>query len=170
MRRYSMSFIFAGLLALTLTGGTALGQVTDSQDNTVNVPVVLSLTAPADQSITHDGTNTDQVLDTDTEWVARSNNRAGATLSVAGPDFENTADATLTRPTKLDMTKSSGGNWSVTAASDTSDGGTATVTADSSGPGTGRLDVVVTFVESTTTDIAPDGTYTTTVTGTLTAK
>lgn len=170
IQKYIYIIVCTVSMLLAFIRDTATAQDTASQDNTVNVPVVLSLTAPADQSINHDGTNTDQVLDTDTEWVARSNNRAGATLNIEGPDFENGADASITRSTKLDLTKSSGDNWSVTAASDQSGGGMATVTAESDGPGTGRFDVVVTFVESTTTDIAPSGTYTTTVTGTLAAK
>ncbi len=161
--------ICPGLFLATAAGGGE--QATAIQVNAVTVPAVSLVSAPAAQSITHDGTNTDQVFDGTSGWTVQSNSRSGATLSVTGTPFVNQSNTARTRPARLNLALASGAHWGVeTAAGQTAGGNPAAVSAESSGAGSARFTVAVTFVETTTDAVAPSGTYRMTVTGTLTAK
>jgi hypothetical protein len=64
----------------------AMAQTTDTQRFTVTVPSTLSITGPADQVLTHDATNNDQVFSPGAlaanHWQVLCNSNAGATVNL----------------------------------------------------------------------------------------
>ena len=155
----------------------AFAQTTASQQFNVVVPSVLSITAPAAVSINHNQTDANQVFPAQS-WVAQCNNSLGAVLNMStATAFRNTVGATTyKRNAQLALALASsdaGSGWSVTTASDATNYAgadeVATVSARSTAPGDASFNLTVTFLDTDFSVLAA-GTYTTVVTGTITAN
>lgn len=168
--------VLAAVAALAY-GQTAFAQTLDDQVFTVTVPSLLSITAPANQTIdtTTDQTDGNKVFTpsgpTD-HWSVTCNSSNGATvdLTALSPFINGTSQ----RDARLDLAIGSGGpNWGVSVATDVTDYGggtnTATVQATSTAPGDGGLALTVTFVNTTYADLT-EGDYVMTVRGTISAN
>ena len=167
--RISVSFALA--VAVTLGFSSSLfGQATDSQQFTVVVGDAISITAPADVSITHNMTDSNQPF-SQQAWNVYTSNALGAGVTLDMGRFINTSNASYFREGQLDLAVLSSdatASWVVgTASDDTSATGTASVDASSSGPGSGQLGVSVVFLETDASTLA-SGDYVATVTGTIT--
>lgn len=170
------SRITLAVAALTLFAGQAMGQATDDQLFTVEVPVVLTMTAPADAEITHDTTNANQAFPAGT-WTVECNGVDGATATFATATvFTHTTDNAYKRDVKLSLalgTADTGSGWAVTTPTDQTDRANtdpvAQVVAASTAAGNATLNLTVEFVDNSYSTLAA-GDYTTTVTGTLTAN
>lgn len=168
--------VLAAVVALCY-GPSAFAQTQDDQVFTVTVPSLLSITAPANQTIdtTTDQTDGNKVFTPSgpTEhWAVTCNDADGASVDLTAlTPFVNGASQ---RDAQLDLAIGSGGpNWVVDTASDVTDYGagtnTATVEASSSAPGNGGLALTVTFVNTTYADLT-EGNYVMTVRGTISAN
>lgn len=169
--------VFAGVQSVN-------AQTTDSQKFTVTVPSTLSITGPADQTLTHDTTNNNQVFSpgavTANHWAVLCNAGAGATVNLAtSTPFTHTTNNTYKRDAKLDLSVSSTDNngaaaiWSVSTASDQTNyvgaDSNASVQATSAMPGKGTLALTVTFITNTYSTLL-QGDYQIDVVGTITAN
>jgi len=178
MKSFARLLVPGILMALAVLAPSTAWAEAKSQSNTVTVSPVLTLTAPAAASITHDGEDTNQAF-TAASWGIESNNAAGATVTFAVSDvFVHSVANSYKADVKLDLalsTSDSGSGWTVTTATDTTDYAAATadlaasVVASSTAAGDAALDLSVTFVSSDHSLLAA-GDYAVTVTGTLTAK
>ena len=173
------------LITLTVTCRSAIAQTTDTQTFTVTVPSSLSITAPSNESLTHDGTNNNQVFTPGAtpadHWQVLCNSANGASVSLKTLSaFTHTTDGSYERDARLDLTVSytdvdSGGAaiWTSGIASDQTDyasgDGEAEVTASSGVPGRASLAVQVTFITDTYSTLL-EGDYVTTVEGTISAN
>lgn len=168
--------VLAAVVALSM-GQSAFAQTTDDQVFTVTVPSLLSITAPANQTIdtTTDQTDGNKVFTPATaadHWAVTCNSVNGATVNLTAlSPFVNGASQ---RDAQLDLAIGSGAtNWGVTVASDVTDyaGGTntASVQAQSSAPGDGGLALTVTFINTTYSNLT-EGDYVMTVRGTISAN
>ncbi|MCA9057940.1 MAG: hypothetical protein KDA85_05555 [Planctomycetaceae bacterium] len=169
-------FAFAGVLH---------AQTTDTQRFTVTVPSSLSITAPADRTLTHDTTNNSQVFtpggDTANHWAVLCNSSAGASVNItATSPFTHTSDSTYKRDAALNLAVSSSDNtgggssiWAVTQSTASTDYAnavnTASVTASSAQPGKATLALTVTFVTNTYSTLL-QGDYVVDVVGTIAAN
>lgn len=164
------------VLLLASSASTAMAQSTASQRFTVTVPSAISITAPANASLTHDETENNQFFPAQ-NWIVRGNSLAGVTVSFStGSAFQHTTDVNARRDASLGLTvNSSVGSaaWVVNQGSDTTDhannDGIATVQVSSNGFGLANLDVTVGFITNEFGSF-PAGDYETTVTGTVTAN
>lgn len=177
MKRQSV--LLLAILLLMGIAGTARGQANDTESFTVTVDPVLTIAAPlASTSITHDGTDTNQVF-TAQRWTVTQNASAGASVTFATDQaFTHTTATTSKRDAKLDLSlfsSDTGSGWSVTTATDQTAFGAATpdgvaqVAASATAAGDAAFDLTVTFVETDFSTL-PSGNYTMTVTGTITAN
>ncbi|MEZ6123099.1 MAG: hypothetical protein R3C49_08000 [Planctomycetaceae bacterium] len=170
--------IFARCLcavAAVVMGNTAFGQA-PTQQFTVVVDSVLTLTAPADLSITHDTTDANQTFGL-ANWGVLSNHGTGATVDFTTTQvfqngtFERDLEMTVSVVT-TDNDISSNPVWSVnptltTYASDyNANNRTGHVQATSSSPGNATLGLQMVFVDNDYS-LLPSGNYTVTVTGTI---
>lgn len=166
-------------VAVFLTAGSSVyAQTTGTQQFTVVVGDIMSITAPTDVSITHDGTDADQGFGTAaSSWDVLCNQGAGATVTfVTDGLFTNTVGTnTYTRDYTMDLAVSSDPDsvWSTVAGSaswaSATDGAIGTVQAESSGPGNSSLTLDVTFIDSDYSQL-PSGSYTMGVTATIVAN
>ncbi|MFO1002879.1 MAG: hypothetical protein U0936_21315 [Planctomycetaceae bacterium] len=139
--------------AIAALSQTVSAQTTDTQRFTVTVPSTLSITGPADQTLTHDTTNNNQVFapgsNTADHWAVQCNSGAGATVNLrTNTPFTHTSNSTYKRDAKLDLAVSSSDNngtsaiWTVSTASDQTNyagsDNVAAVQATSSQPGKAR--------------------------------
>lgn len=169
------SLCIAGCLSLVLSS-VASAQETDTQTFNVDVPVSLSIAAPtASETITHDETDDDQSFAVQT-WDVAGNPGAGVNVSFStGSAFTHNTNSAFKADVKLNLTvkSESGADFTVPTFEDTTSiagsDETATVVASSDGPGTAELDLAVTFITGAFTDLAA-GTYSTTVTGTISSN
>ena len=174
MKTFSLTR-FAVLSVLIGSATTVMAQ-TDSQKFTVVVPSNLSITAPADISITHDESDADQTFATQ-QWVVKGNELNGVSVSFATDQaFKHSTEPTYKRNVKLDLSVASSlgpATWSISQATDTTDyigaDEVATVAASSNGVGRATFDLAVTFITDSFGTFA-SGNYETTVTGTVTSN
>lgn len=168
-----------GILALgfvTLMTADLSAQTTATQKFTVSVPTSISITAPANVSLTHNETDSNQSFPAQ-QWVVKGNTLNGVTVSFStGSAFVHTTDNSFKRNAQLGLSVASNtgpATWNVTQASDVTDyannDGVATVQATSNGVGRANFNLAVTFVTDTYGTFAA-GNYETTVTGTVTAN
>lgn len=168
--------VLAAVVALGY-GQTAFAQTQDDQLFVVTVPSLLSITAPANQTIdtTLDQTDGNKVFTPAgpvDHWAVTCNNSNGASVDLTAlTPFINGASQ---RDAQLDLAIGSGGpNWTVSTASDATDYAlgdtTATVQAASSAPGNGGLALTVTFINTTYGDLT-EGNYSMIVRGTISAN
>lgn len=168
--------ISLALIAAISFASQASAATTGSQKYRVTVPTNISITAPADVSITHDETDTDQSFPAQ-QWTVKGNVLAGVSVSFStGTAFTHTTDPSFKRDAKLDLSVASNsgpGSWSVSQASDQTDydnsDEVATVQAASDGVGRATFDLAVSFITEEFGTFAA-GDYDTTVTGTVTAN
>ncbi|QEG21459.1 hypothetical protein [Mariniblastus fucicola] len=169
-------FLTSLALAVAFTvfmSGSAFAQSssdTDSQTFTVVVGDAISITAPADVSINHNLSDSDQPF-AQQAWNVYTSNATGASVVMSMGRFVHTGDSAFFRNGQMDLalvSSDSTANWVVdTATGDTSGTGTASVAASSTGPGSGQLGLNVTFIETDASTLAA-GDYVATVTGTIT--
>ena len=167
--------IFAALFVVTLASN-AMAQTTGSQKFKVIVPTNISITPPADATITHDQSENNQAFPAQ-QWVVKGNTLTGVTVSFAtGSAFVHTTDNTFKRNASLGLAVASNqgpATWNVTKASDATDyanaDGVATVQAESNGVGRATFNLNVSFVTDGFGSFAA-GNYESTVVGTVTAK
>jgi len=169
--RFSASFALAIAFTVFMGSGVfAQSTDTDSQTFTVVVGDAISITAPADVSINHNLSDSDQPF-AQQAWNVYTSNAAGAAVVMNMGPFVHTTDASYSRNGQMDLalvSSDSTAAWGVDVASDdTITTGTATVNASSSGPGSGQLGLSVTFLETDASTLAA-GDYVATVTGTIT--
>lgn len=160
---------------------SAMAQTTDTQRFTVTVPSSLSIVAPADATLTHDTTNSDQVFlpgaITANHWQVLCNSNAGATVNLTtNSAFTHTVNSSYKRDARLDLAVSSTDNngalaiWGVTTASDQTNyvgaDNTASVQATSAEPGKATLALTVTFITNTYSTLL-QGDYQIDVVGTI---
>ena len=173
------------IITVSVAARSAVAQTTDTQTFTVTVPSSLSITAPADESLTHDATNNNQVFTPGAtpadHWQVLCNSANGASVSLKTLSaFTHTVDGSYERDAQLDLTISytdvdGGGTaiWTPGITSDVTDyasgDGEAEVTASSSVPGRASLAVTVTFITDTYSTLL-EGDYVTTVEGTISAN
>ncbi len=163
---------------------SAMAQTTDTQRFTVTVPSTLSITAPADQSLTHDTTDNNQVFSPGSlaanHWAVQCNSSAGATVNLrTSTPFTHTSNSTYKRDAKLDLSVSSSDNsssgaiWSIATASDQTNyvasDNIASVQATSAQPGKATLALSVTFITNTYSTLL-QGDYQIDVVGTIAAN
>jgi hypothetical protein len=155
---------------------TASAQTTDTQRFTVTVPSTLSITGPADQTLTHDTTNNNQVFapgsNTANHWAVQCNSGAGATVNLrTNTPFTHTSNSAYKRDAKLDLAVSA--IWTVSTASDQTNyagsDNVANVQATSSQPGKATLALSVTFITNTYSTLL-QGDYQIDVVGTIAAN
>jgi hypothetical protein len=170
--------------AIAVLSQTASAQTTDTQRFTVTVPSTLSITGPADQTLTHDTTNNNQVFvpgsNTANHWAVQCNSGAGATVNLrTNTPFTHTSNSVYKRDAKLDLAVSSSDNngtsaiWTVSTPSDQTNyagsDNVAAVQATSSLPGKATLALSVTFITSTYSTLL-QGDYQIDVVGTIAAN
>ena len=176
MRRI-LALPMLGLAFAVLAAGPARA-VSDTQSFSVTVDSNLTISAPVAATITHDGTDANQAF-TSQSWTVECNDPDGGsvTLAVSAP-FVHGTNTTYKADAKLALAISSSdseASWSVTTAADQTDYANATpdtdaqVVASSTAAGNVTFGLTVTFVQSDHSVLAA-GTYSTTVTGTLTAN
>jgi len=169
--RFSTSFALAVAFTV-LMSASAFAQSTDNDSQTFTVVVgdAISITAPADVSINHNLSDSDQPF-AQQAWNVYTSNSTGASVVMSMGRFVHTGDATYFRNGSMGLAVVSSdatAGWGVDVATDnTSASGTATVNASSSGPGSGQLGLSVVFIESDASTLAA-GDYVATVTGTIT--
>lgn len=170
----NLARVFSVVAALAV-GNSAFAQ---TQQFTVVVADVLSITAPADVSINHDATDTNQAFNVaDSNWAVLSNQGSGAAVTFTTDGrFTNVVGAnTYTRDYTMGLTIASDPDsvWSTVAGAElwesASDGAIGTVQAESSGPGNASLGLAVTFVDNDFSQL-PAGNYTLAVTATIVAN
>jgi hypothetical protein len=136
-----------------------------------------SITAPGAQSTTHAGTDANQVFP-EVTWQLTSGGSSflGCTAQWSCGPFTHTGDASFKADTRLDIriiSSSGSANWTALVPSDqTNFGGgdqTVSVTAQSTAKGNGQVGLTVTFVDTDFSRLAA-GSYTATVTGTISAN
>ena len=166
------SLVAVAAVCVMIAGVSSAFGTTATQSNTVTVPSVLTVTAPAAGTLTHDGNDTNQAL-APADWTVASNGASGAAISfeVIAP-FVGPMD--YKRDVKLDLTVSTsdtGSGWETSVATAQTNGTTssATVTAASTAAGNASLTLGVTMLNSDYSTMAA-GSYTTTVTATLSAN
>ena len=167
--------VLLGVATLMSLANTSFAQSSASQKYTVTVPTNVSISAPSDVSLSHDGTDANQAFPTQA-WSVKGNVQHGVSVSFAtNQAFTNITDNSFKRNAKLDLAlgaTSGPATWTVSKATDTTDyaggHGVASVAATSNGVGKASFNLGVTFITDTFgTFLAGD--YTTTVTGTVTA-
>ncbi|MEZ6055408.1 MAG: hypothetical protein R3C01_01765 [Planctomycetaceae bacterium] len=164
-------FALAALAAIAVFGASSVQAASDTQTFTVTVAPTLTITAPANASMAHNTTNANQVFPNQ-DWAVTCNNAAGADVSFQITTFANGAverDASLAVSVTSANQLSAG--WVVSNSPQTTagTGTTATVLADSVGPGNATFTLGVSFLD-TDYAVLPAGDYIATVTGTITAK
>lgn len=163
------------VVATLAVGNSAFAQ---TQQFTVVVADVLSISAPTDVSINHDTTDANQSFNvTDSNWAVLSNQGSGATVTFnTSGRFTNVVGAnTFTRDYTLALAVASDPDsvWNTVAGAanwaSATDGAIGTVQAESTGPGNATLGLGVTFVDSDFSQL-PAGNYTMAVTATIVAN
>ena len=148
----------------------------DNQKYKVTVPTNISITAPADATITHDESDNNQAFPVQ-QWEVKGNASAGVNVSFATDQaFTHTVDNSFKRDAQLALSVASSigpANWNVSQASDSTDYAgsdeVATVAAASDGVGRATFDLAVTFVTDSFGTFAA-GDYELTVTGTVSSN
>jgi hypothetical protein len=169
------NFCVAVCLSLTVVG-VASAQQTANQTFDVTVPVSLSISAPtASVALTHDKSDNIQNFASQ-QWSVAGNNGTGVTVSFAtATPFTHTANNTYKADARLALSlgTTTGSTFTVTTATDTSNfvanDNSASVAADSNGPGSAQMNLAVSFITGNFNTLAA-GTYRTIVTGTIAAK
>lgn len=170
----NLSRVLSVVAALAVSN-SAFGQ---TQQFTVVVADVLSITAPADVSINHDTTDANQSFAVaDSNWAVLSNQGSGATVTFASSGlFTNVVGAnTYTRDYNMTVSVESDPDsvWSAVAGATTwesaTDGAVGSVQAESTGPGNATLGLEVDFVDNNYSQL-PAGNYTMAVTATIVAN
>jgi hypothetical protein len=168
------NFCVAVCLSLTLAGVASAQTANQTYD--VIVPVSLTITAPsATVSLTHDKSNLNQDFPSQA-WSVSGNGSAGVavTFATAAP-FTHTTVSTAKADTRLALSvgTTTGSAFTVTTATDTSSFSTndniASVAANNTGPGTAQMNLAVSFVTGSFSNLIA-GTYRTVVTGTIAAN
>lgn len=154
----------------------SFGQTSGTQTFNVIVPPSISIVAPTATTITHDETDNNQNFQPQS-WAVRGNGLNGVTVTfeTASP-FVHATDSTFKRDAKLSLavgTTAGPAAWTVSKAIDTtayaSSDNDASVVATSNGVGRANLNLTVTFITDEFGSFA-EGTYSTTVTGTVAAN
>ena len=163
-------------LFILLGNSVLLGQ--DAQTYQMAIPDGISLVSPGDVVISHDLTSTNQVFP-DQVWQAYTSNLSGAQVEFSMGRFIHEDISFYRRNARIQLrvlASDPDANWRVTRGSARTRGffgggsrGTATVTAESFGPGAGQLSIRVTFIERNFLFLAA-GNYNSTVVGTITNK
>lgn len=171
----SVIWFVAVLSVLALTVSDASAQTTGTQTYTLTVDPVLTITAPAAATLTHNATDANQVF-TAQQWSVSQNNGTGANVTFStNQAFTN---GTVKRNAKLDLAIASseaGAAWALTTATDqtayaaTTPDEVATVAANATGPGNATFGLTVTFID-TDYSLLKSGSYSTTITGTIAAN
>ncbi len=166
------------LVALFVAASTSsvMGATTASQKFTVTVPSAISITAPANTTLTHDESENNQPFPAQ-PWVVKGNSLAGVTVSLKTTQpFTHKVDPSSKRNAQIGLSVGSSvgaAAWTVTKATDVTDYATnkveASVQASSNGFGRATLDVAVSFITDGFGTFAA-GEYETTVTGTVTSN
>lgn len=167
----------AAMLVLASLTSPAAAQQSASMVYMVRVPPRMTIAAPSGmESITHSGTDADQVFATQ-RWTVDQNSPAGAVVTFNTEDaFTSTITPSLKRDARLDLvigSSESNSGWTVSLPSDQTNYASASevakVQAASSAPGSAAFDLTVTFLTGDIVTLA-SGDYMTTVTGTITAN
>lgn len=169
----NLTQVFSVVAALAV-GNSAFAQ---TQQFTVVVSDVLSISAPADVSINHDTTDANQSFNVaDSNWAVLSNQGSGATVTFTSSGlFTNIVGSNIyTRDYTMGLSVVSDPDtvWSVTGAgafASSSGVASGSVQAASTGPGNATLGLDVTFVDSDFS-VLPAGNYTMAVTATIVAN
>lgn len=166
--------VFSVVAALAV-GNSAFAQ---TQQFTVVVADVLSITAPADVSINHDTTDSNQTFNVaDSNWSVLSNQGSGATVTFTSDGlFTNVVGTnTYTRDYTMGVSVESDPDsvWNTVVGATTwasaTDGAIGSVQAESTGPGNATLGLAVSFVDNDYSQL-PAGSYTMAVTATIVAN
>lgn len=168
-----------GIAAVVLAfAASALAATSGSQSYTMNVPSVLSVSGPGDVVIAHDHSDSNNSFGVQ-QYAVSGNQRLGATVTFATSQaFTHSTASSYKRNARLDLAIASSdllALWLVTTASDQTDyraatpDGTAQVAAASALSGNATFNLTVTFLTEDFSTIAT-GSYSTTVTATLTAN
>lgn len=158
--------------AVLIVVGIAIGLVLEASCSAYGQ----SITAPAQQAITHDGTDTSQVF-SEVVWQLNSGLDAGGyTTQLSCGPFVHSGAGTFKVDSKLALrilVSEGSAKWTVTVPNDQTNFSatdeTAVVAAQSSAVGDGQVGLTVTFLDSDFSLLAA-GNYTLTVTGTITAN
>lgn len=170
----NLTQVFSVVAALAV-GNSAFAQ---TQQFTVVVSDVLSITAPADVSINHDTSDANQAFNVaDSNWAVLSNQGSGATVTFSTDGrFTNVVGAsTYTRDYTMGLSVESDPDsvWNAVAGAaswaSATDGAIGTVQAESTGPGNANLGLAVSFVDNDFSQL-PAGNYTLAVTATIVAN
>jgi hypothetical protein len=172
--RFIPSFALAIAVTVCMSNGAfaqgPTSTATDSQVFTVVVGDAISITAPADVTINHNLTDSDQPFAQQT-WNVYTSNASGAAVTLDMGRFVHSTDSTFFRNASMDLalvSSDSTANWVVDTPSDTTTtSGTASVAASSDGPGSGQLGLTVVFLTGDASTLAA-GDYVATVVGTIT--
>jgi hypothetical protein len=172
-RSFWAALAIAAVLFVAPQGASAQAVDSDSQFFIVEVAPVIAISAPAFPAIiAHDTTDTNQAFATQT-WSAITNNTTGATINWVITPFANGLTQRNARLTAGVASSDASAAWAMTTATDDTDYLSATpnglVSAASEGPGAGTFGLNVVFLDSDYSQL-PAGTYTSLVTGTITAN
>jgi hypothetical protein len=174
MKKFVWSLMGVG--AFLVAAQVAQSALTDNQKFTVTVAKNVSITAPvADQSVAMDPNSNSNVSFPAQVWNVKGNTLNGVSVTFSTDQaFTNTTDNTYKRDAQLSLaTASSVGPaaWTIGTGTDATNyaggDGVATVTASSNKPGQANFNLTVDFLTVDASEVA-EGSYETTVTGTVT--
>ena len=169
--------ILIGIVFCVFISNELRAQDSHGQFYTVTVREGISITAPGGTVISHDLTPTNQVFP-EQIWNAYTTNSAGATVSLTITKFQHQTFTFFNHNTRIDLriaASDSTANWTTIVDRDRTFGGffssgdTATVSAESFGPGAGELGITVRFLQGGLGFVI-SGSYVATLTGTITNK
>lgn len=177
------SIVLAGVLLAGFCSTTPVEAQSGNQTNTVNVKHIQNVNPPNDASVTTDEYDTDNssrlvpVAESNTSWQLISNSTDGAQVTFSASDF-NHGDENIKRPIKFTVKKGTKDWDDVSTGSDateTASGGSSSITVESDNfPSYGTVELETWFKHKDKDEgpngnqwFAPQGTYTTTITATL---
>lgn len=168
-------------MTLFISANSAFGQVSSSQTFTVTIGTGLSVTPPngGNAFVAHDQTDSDQdfaAAGVDVEWHVLSNSGNGATISFENDGlFTNTIGPNVyTRNLYFEIVETSDPTdvWTVAGSPNFTSSSlfpTATLQSVSTGPGNASFAVNARFIDNNYS-LLPSGSYTMTITGTVSAN
>lgn len=170
-----LCFILAAFSALS-TLGVVHAANNGNQTFTINVPASISIVAPNAASLVHDESDNPQAFPAQT-WTVRGNTINGVTVAFSTTQpFIHETDSNFKRNARLELAVASSqgpATWTVTTPADetnyVANDNVAQVAAESNGVGRASLNLTVKFITEEFGVFAA-GNYSTTVTGTVTAR
>jgi len=179
MLNCKLFYVALAAVLLTSADRAAMAQSTSQGIFCITVSEAIGIVGPtAPVAIYHDGTINANVFPPAT-WSCIANDADGSVATFTTlTGMVNSAQPLIARDCKLDLTVTSadaGSGWTTTVASDQTDitavipDLSATVQAESTGPGNATLDLTVSFLTGDLSTLSP-GIYCATVVATITSK